>query len=132
MAALRALGPGEDLGATAGAVESSESWLLLPSTSSASAIPGAMLVNDGDVDVVATVELLPDEGDTATAPVTVPVPAHSAAAVPTEFWASAPDAAMLIRAEEGALVALAASTSRGAGGGEAFALSMGVPLPHEP
>ena len=39
---------------------------------------------------------------------------------------------MLIRTEGGALVALAASTSQGAGGAEAFALSMGVPLPHEP
>jgi hypothetical protein len=130
--AVRALGPGEDLGATAGAVTSSDSWLVLPATSGGSSTPGAVLVNDGDVDVVATVELLPSVGGTAAAPVTVPVPAHSAAAVPPEFWASAPDAAMLIRTEEGALVALAASTSRGASGADAFALSMGVPLRHEP
>jgi hypothetical protein len=89
------------------------------------------VVNGGDVDVEVTAELLAPEDGTAAAPVTVQVPAHSAAAVPTEFWASAPDAAMLIRAEEGAVVALAASTSQAAGGGGAFALSMGVPLPDE-
>lgn len=131
VAGLRALGPGEDLGATAGAVAGSESWLLLPAASSANAIPGAVLVNDGDSDVVATVELLPPEGDTAAAPVTVRVPAHSAAAVPPEFWASAPGAGMLIRTEGGPLVALATSTSPGRGA-DAFALSMGVPLPHVP
>jgi hypothetical protein len=38
---------------------------------------------------------------------------------------------MLIRTEGGAVVALAASTSRGAGDAQAFALSMGIPLPRE-
>jgi len=132
VAALRALGPGEDLGATAGAIEGSESWVVLPAASSASAIPGAVLVNDGGVDVVATVEILPQAGDSAAAPVTVLVPAHSAAAVPPEFWASAPGAAMLISAEGGPLVALAASTSPGKGSTDAFALSMGVPLTQAP
>ena len=113
--ALRALGPGEDSGATAGAVTTSDSWLVLPATAGGSSTPGAVVVNDGDVDVEVTAELLAPDGTTAVAPVTVQVPAHSAAAVPTELWASAPDAAMLIRAEEGALVALAASTSQAAG-----------------
>jgi hypothetical protein len=132
VAALRALGPGEDLGATAGASEGSESWLVLPAASSASAIPGAVLVNEGGLDVVATVELLPQEVDTTAATVTVRIPAHSAAAVPPEFWSTAPGAAMLIQAEGGSLVALAASTSPGEGSADAFALSMGVPIPHEP
>lgn len=130
--ALRALGPGEDLGATAGAVMGSDSWLILPAVSRASSSPGAVLVNDGDVDVVASVELLPPEGGTAAAPITVAVPAHSAAAVPPELWTSAPGAAMLVRAEGGPVIALAASTSPGAGSAEAFALSLGVSLPHEP
>jgi len=130
--ALRALGPGEDLGATAGAVTPADSWLVLPAVSSTTSTPGAVLVNDGDVDVEATVELLPQEGGTAAAPITVHVPAHSAAAVPPELWASGPGAAMLISAEGGSLVALAASTSRGAGDAEAFALSVGVPLPQDP
>jgi len=129
--ALRALGPGEDLGSTAGAAVGSDSWLLLPAVSRASSTPGAVLVNDADVDVVATVELLPREGGTAAPPVTVRVSAHSAAAVPPELWASAPGAALLVRSAGGPLIALAASTSPGAGGAEAFALSMGVPLPHE-
>jgi len=129
--ALRARGPGEDLGATAGAVGGSDVWLVLPATSGLSSTPGAVLVNDGDEDVVATVELLPQDGGTATAPVTVLVPAHSAAAVPPALWASAPGAAVLIRSDRGPLVALAASTSRGTGDADRFALSMGVPLPHE-
>jgi hypothetical protein len=130
--ALRAIGPGQDLGATSGVVAGSDAWLLLPAVPGASSTPGAVLVNEGEVDVMVTVELLPQEGGTAAAPVTVSVPAHSAAAVPPELWASAPGAAMLIHAEGGPLVALAASTSRGREGAEAFALSMGVPLPHEP
>jgi hypothetical protein len=52
--------------------------------------------------------------------------------VPPDLWGAAPDAALLIQTEDGALVALAASTSQGAGGTSAYALSMGVPLPHEP
>jgi hypothetical protein len=129
VAALRAMGSGEDLGATGGAVVRSESWLVLPAASSANAVPGAVLVNDGDSDVVATLELLPRAGETAAAPATLRVPAHAAAAVPPEFWASAPGAAMLIRAEGGPFVALAASTSPGRGSADPFALSMGVPLP---
>jgi hypothetical protein len=127
--ALRARGPGEDLGATGGAIAASDSWLILPAVSRALSTPGAVLVNDGDADVVATVQLLPQEGGTAAAPVTVHVPAHSAAAVPPDFWASASGAAMLVRSDGGPLIALAASTSGDAG---AFALSMGVPLPIEP
>lgn len=127
--ALRARGPGEDLGATGGAVAASDAWLVLPAVSRALPTPGAVLVNDGDADVEATVQLLPREGGTAAAPVTVHVPAHSAAAVPPDLWASDSGAAMLIRSEGGPLVALAASTSGNAG---AFALSMGVPLPLEP
>ncbi len=129
--ALRALGPGEDFGATAGAVRPSDSWLVFPATSGVSPTPGAVVANDGDADVVATVQLLPPIGGTAAAPVTVQVPAHSAVAVPPELWASAPDAALLIRTEGGPVVALAASTSRGEGDAQVFALSMGVMPPRE-
>jgi hypothetical protein len=129
--ALRALGPGEDLGATSGAVAASEGWLVFPASAQLPADPGAVLVNDGDVDVVATVELLPQEGSAAAVPVTVLVPAHGAAAVPPELWAAAPGSALLIRAD-GPLVALAATTSRGSADSDAFALSMAVPLPQDP
>jgi Family of unknown function (DUF5719) len=129
--ALRALGPGEDLGATNGAVGGSGSWLVLPAVSRVSS-PGAVLVNDGEEDVVATAELLPQEGGTAAAPVTVRVPAHGTAAVPPDLWLSGPGAAILVRAEGGSLVALAASTSHARGRVDAFALSMGIPVPAEP
>jgi hypothetical protein len=132
VAAVRALGPDEDLGATGGAVRTAASWLVLPATAGTSPTPGAVVVNDQDVDVTVTAELLPPDGGTAAAPVTLQVPSHSAAAVPPELWASAPGAAMLIRTDGGALVALAGSTSEGARGERAFALSMGVPLPHDP
>jgi Family of unknown function (DUF5719) len=128
--AIRALGPGEDLGATAGAVESSEGWLVFPASAEIHSDPGAVLVNDGDVDVVATVEVLPQEGSTAAASVTVRIPAHGAASVPSGLWATAPGSALLIRAD-GPFVAMAATTSRGADS-DAFALSMGVPLAQEP
>lgn len=127
--ALRARGPSEDLGATAGAVAAADGWLVLPATARAPATPGAVLVNDGDRDVVATVQLLPHDGGTAAAPATVRVPAHSAAAVPPTFWASSPRAAMVVRSDGGPLVALAASISGRTSG---FALSMGVPFPADP
>jgi hypothetical protein len=105
--------------------------LVFPATSGVSPTPGAVVVNGGDADVVATVELLPPVGGTAAAPVTVQVPAHSAVAVPPELWVLAPEAALLIRTDGGAVVALAASSSRGEGDTQAFALSMGVVSPRE-
>jgi len=129
--AFRVLGPGVDLGSTAGAIVASDAWIVLPASAQLRAQPGAVLVNDTDADVWATVELLPQQGGTAAASVTVQVPAHGAAAVPPDLWASAPGSALLIRAD-GPLVALAATTSPGSAGADAFALSMGVPLPQEP
>jgi hypothetical protein len=128
--ALRAVGPGADRGATAGAVAASEAWVLFPASALAPADPGAVLVNDGNVDVVATAELLPGAGGTADAPVTIRVPAHSAAAVPPDLWAPAPGSAMVISAD-GPIVALAAATS-GSAGADAFALSVGLPVPQRP
>ena len=129
--ALRVRGPGVDLGVTAGAVAASDAWIVLPATAQTPAVPGAVLANDTATDVAATIELLPHEGDLAAASITVQVPAHGAAAVPSDLWASAPGSALLIRAD-GPLVALAATTSPGSPDSDAFALSMGVPLPHEP
>lgn len=131
-AALRVEGPGDDLGSTAGAVAASDSWVVLPAVSSARSTARAVLVNDGDASVDATVVLLPGPGGPATAPVTVVVPAHSAAVVPPDLWASAPGGAMLIRSEGGGLVALATSTSQGAAGADGYALSVGVPVPATP
>jgi hypothetical protein len=129
--ALRARGPGDDAGSTGGAAEPATDWLLLPAVVNSDATPGAVLVNDRDTDVIATVTLLPSGGGTSAAPVTVEVPAHSAAAVPPELWSSGPEAALLVHAEGGPIVALAASVSR-LSGGDGFALSLGVPLPQSP
>jgi hypothetical protein len=130
VAALRAVGPGRDMGATGGAVSSADAWILFPASVGSSPSPGGVLVNDGDVEVVATIELVPGEGGTAAASATVSVPPHGTAAVPPELWEGAPDAALLVRAEGGPLVALTSSTSPQLE--DAFALSLGVPLPHEP
>jgi hypothetical protein len=51
--------------------------------------------------------------------------------LPGDLWVADPGSALLIRAD-GPIVALAASTSPGAGDEVAFALSMGVPVPQEP
>jgi hypothetical protein len=50
--------------------------------------------------------------------------------VPPDLWIADPGSALLIRAD-GPIVALAVSTSPGAGDADAFALSVGVPLPQE-
>lgn len=132
--ALRALGPGEDLAATDGAPTPASAWLVFPAADDGSGEPSLVLVNDGDGAVVATVEVLGAAGATTAAPITVDVAPHAAAAVPPAFLASAPDAALLVRAEGGGVVALSAATSpvarRGEGG--AYALSLGVPVPQRP
>jgi hypothetical protein len=126
--ALRVLGPGTDLGSTGGSVSASDAWVLLPASAQVPADPGAVLVNDGDVAVAASVQLLPQEGGTSPSSVTITVPAHATATVPPDLWASAPASALVVRAD-GPIVALSASISRGSQDAEAFALSMGVPLP---
>jgi hypothetical protein len=126
--ALRVAGPGTDLGSTGGSVSESDAWLLLPASAQIPADPGAVLVNDGDVAVVASVELLPQEGGTAPSSVTVTVPPHATAAVPPDLWASAPGSALVVRAD-GPILALSAASSPGSRDAEAFALSMGLTLP---
>jgi hypothetical protein len=126
--ALRVVGPGTDLGSTGGSVSASAAWVLLPASAQVPADSGAVLVNDGDVAVVASVELLPLEGGTAPPSVSVTVPPHATAAVPPDLWASAPGSALVVRAD-GPIVALSATSSPGSRDALAFALSMGVPLP---
>jgi uncharacterized protein DUF5719 len=123
--ALRALGSGEDRGSTGGAAEAAPAWVLFPAAAGGGTTPAAVLVNATGRDAVVTLETLDGEDGTTAAPVTVDVPARSAAAVPSGSLASAPAAAVLVRSEGAQVVALAASTSAA----EAFALSLGVPLP---
>jgi hypothetical protein len=126
--ALRVLGPGTDLGSTGGSVSTSDAWVLLPASARVPQDPGALLVNDGDVAVAASVELLPREGATPPTSVTITVPPHGTAAVPADLWAASPGSALVVRAD-GPILALSAATSPGSRDAEAFALSMGVPLP---
>jgi hypothetical protein len=126
--ALRALGPGGDLGSTSGTSMPASAWIVFPALASPSAERSIVLVNDGDASAVATLELLPGETGAATAPVTVDVPAHGAAAVPPAFLASAAGSAVLLRSAGGPVTALSASASPGDGDGS-YALSLGVPVP---
>jgi hypothetical protein len=128
--AVRAIGAGDDRGATGGAVEPAPDWVVLPSVAGASGEPALALVNDGDRDAVVHLEILAREGGAAAAPVTVEVPAHGAAAAPPAFLASAPGSAVLVRSDVPivALGAASVETRRGAG----FALSMGAALPRTP
>jgi hypothetical protein len=132
--ALRVRGPRDDLGATAGATTPATSWIVFPASSGSTAEPALMLANDGEAAAVATLEILPREGDTAAGPITVDVPAHRTAAVPLGFLESAPGSAIVVRAT-GPVVPLAAASAvsderRDAAG--AFALSVGVVLPQTP
>lgn len=127
--ALRALGPRDDPAASAGAMTPAASWLLLPAAAGEPSDPGAVLVNPGEDDVRVDLEALAPEGGTAAAPITVDVPGHSAAAVPPAFLEAAAGAGVIARANAGAIVALTASTSLGEDADEAFALSLGIPLP---
>ncbi|HEX6399146.1 MAG TPA: DUF5719 family protein [Actinomycetota bacterium] len=134
LGALRALGPGEDLGSTGGAATPESTWIVLPATLGGEAPePSLVLVNDGDQPVTARLELLGSAGGTAAAPITVRVRPHGAAAVPPDFLASAPGGAVLVRADDGELVALGASSVPvAARAGGAYALSLGVPVPPRP
>jgi hypothetical protein len=131
--ALRVLGPEEDPGSTAGSAAAASAWVLFPASSGGSSTPGAVLVNAGEEDTLVTLRILGADGGTAAAPITVPVPAHSAAAVPPAFMAAAPGAAVSVRAGGGPIVALTASTAPGGkNDGRSFALSMGVSVPQGP
>ena len=129
--ALRVLGPGTDVGSTGGSASASDAWVLFPASARIPAEPGALLVNDGDIAVAASIELLPQEGGTPPSPVTINVPPHATAAVPPDLWPTAPGSALVVRAD-GPILALSAATSPGSRDAEAFALSMGVPLPLPP
>jgi hypothetical protein len=123
-----------DLGSTAGASTGAGSWLVFPARIGSGAEPAMVLANDGEVASVATLEILPREGGTAAAGITVEVPAHGTAAVPPAFLAAAPGSAIVVRATE-PIVALSAASAVGDGrraGGGAFALSMGLTVPQAP
>jgi hypothetical protein len=59
----------------------------------------------------------------------VVVPAGSVVAAPDDFLTAQPGAAVLVRADDGEVVALGASASRGVQGFSRYALVLGLPLP---
>ncbi len=88
-----------------------------------------VLANPGDQPVAVMLHLVVARGANPAADISVTVPAASAVGVPAEFLASAPQAAVLVQADGGEIVALGASTSLGVQGRSVYALSTGVVLP---
>ena len=131
VAALRVLGPQDDMGATAGANAGAGAWVVLPAVAGCGGAPALGLAHHGARDAGVPLRILPREGAAAAADVTMDVPAHGAAAVPEAFLTSAPGSAVLVRATAPVVALGAASVvpdgRRGAGG--AYALSMGVSVP---
>jgi hypothetical protein len=125
VASLRAIGVGNDWAATGGAAPA-ERWVVLPATIGEPVIPGLILVDPGNDAVTVTLRALV-EGSPKE--LVVQLEAGRAFQVPAGFWAGASDAAILVTAEGGSVLALAASTSLGTSGLSTYALSMGVPAP---
>jgi hypothetical protein len=128
-AAQRARGVGNDSAATGGAVAPAASWIVLPATAGEPSKPGLILVNPGSAPATVTLHALVPEGSSAPPDVTVGAPAGSAVRAPVEFLDAELGAAILVRAEGGSVIAMAASTSLGVQGLSTYALSMGVPVP---
>ena len=128
-AALRAEGRSIDDGATAGAPSPAATWLV-PSTFLAEPwFPGLVIMNPGDRDAQVTLHHLATGGTPSTDERTIAVPAGSAVAAPSEFLEAAPQAAIVVEAQGGKVVALGSSASSGVQGYARYALVLGVPMP---
>jgi hypothetical protein len=126
VASLRAIGVGNDWGATGGAMAPAERWVVLPATIGEPVIPGLILVDPGNDAATVTLHVL---GEAGPSDLVVQLEAGRAFQVPEGFWAAAADAAVLVTAEGGPVLALAASTSLGTSGLSTYALAIGVPAP---
>lgn len=126
VASLRAIGVGNDWAATGGAMAPAGRWVVLPATIGEPVIPGLILVDPGNDTVTVTLHVL---GEAGPSDLVVQLEAGRAFQVPKGFWADAADAAILVTAEGGPVLALAASTSLGNSGLSTYALAMGVPIP---
>jgi hypothetical protein len=126
VASLRAVGVGNDWAATGGSRSPAERWVVLPATIGEPVIPGLVLVDPGNDPVTVTLRALTEGGPDD---LVVRLEAGRAFEVPAGFWAAAPDAAILVTAVGGPVLALAASTSLGNSGLSTYALAMGVPSP---
>ena len=128
-ASLRAVGVGNDDGATGGAQAPASDWVVLPAIAGEPARPRIVLVNPGNTSVTATIHALVSEGDTPTTDATVTIPPGTVEQVPPGFLERLHDSAIEIRSAGGDILALAASTSLGVKGLSTYALAMGVPIP---
>lgn len=129
VAAQRAEGVGHDTGATGGAPDPANDWVVLPSVAGDPARPGLVLVNPGRVDATVTLHLLVPVGAQTPADVVVTVPAASAASAPSAFLEMAADGAVVVHSSGAPVIAMGASTSLGVKGVSTYALSMGVVEP---
>jgi len=127
-AALRAAGTRGDAATTAGAPAAAPAWVVLPAVDSDQSASTVVLVNPGDVAAEVSLELLP-EGGAASTVTTITVSPRSVASAAPGFLGTT-TAAVVVRCEVGAVVAVGAATT-GDGSGEevaGYALSMGVPI----
>jgi hypothetical protein len=127
-ATLRAAGTRGDAATTAGAAAGAPAWVVLPAVDADPSTSTIVLVNPGDVAAEVGLELLPASG-TAPTVTSITVPPRSVAAAAPGFLGTA-RAAVVVRCQAGAVVAVGAATTgvvsgEGAAG---YALSMGVPL----
>ena len=133
VASLRAAGPLRDGGATGGATAAATSWVVTPTVVAAATPPRAGPGQSRPARKPrssCTCSLPPRRAPAAD--ITVNVPASSVVGVPSAFLASAPQASVLVTSSGGPIVAMGASTSRGALGLADYALAMGVRVPVTP
>jgi hypothetical protein len=127
-AALRSRGA-IDTAATGGTFGPATAWVVLPTVVGGAAHAGLVLVNPGSGTVQVSLHLLGAPGDQLPPDLTMTVAPHSATLVPSNFLLALPRAAVVVRATNGEVVALGASTSLGRRGTDGYALALGVPIP---
>ena len=138
VATLRAQGRADDDGATPAATPA-PAWVVPSTVLGDPSFPALILVNPGARDASVTLTHLPEGGGpgaggpegvgSTDAGERIAVPAGAAVAVPEDFLAADPSAAVLVRAEGGEVVALGASASLGIQGFARYALVLGIALP---
>ncbi|HEX7246528.1 MAG TPA: DUF5719 family protein, partial [Actinomycetota bacterium] len=128
VAALRTVGLGGDIGATAGSVAPAKSWVVTPTVAGQPSRAGLLLLNPGTSTATVTVTSIPDEGEQASE-IGMSIPAGTVAAAPRGFMDGVAGSSLLVVSEGSPVVALGASTSLGNEGLSLFGLAAGMPIP---
>jgi Family of unknown function (DUF5719) len=128
VAALRTVGVGGDIGATAGSVAPAGSWVVTPTVAGDPSHAGLLLLNPGTSTATVTVTSIPAEGEQASE-VGMSIPAGTVVVAPREFMDQVGGSSLLVISEGSPVVALGASTSLGNEGLSLFGLAAGVPIP---